>query len=173
MERQFSFKIKLVEDLLSAKSVFDKGSIGDIDGRSYFVNAFWFDSDLYVKYIEVSIAAPGDAPESVFVVPAAAFISGGVLTLPRSGNFVKTNPAGSDWPNSGLSEKLAWVSGKGMEDTARARVGDDDFIVRDFLIDTRSWKIAAAGRGNWVAGESTKISKLIDFDKNNSYQFAA
>jgi hypothetical protein len=171
MERHFSFKVKLMDDLLSVKSVFDKGAIGDIDGRSYFVNAFWFDRDLYVKYIEVTTAGPD--PESVFVVPAAAFISNGVLTLPRSGNFVKSNPSGGGQIGSGLPEKLAWISGKGIENEARGRIGDDDFIVRDFLIDTHLWKIAAAGRGNWASGEATKISKLIDFDKNNSYQFAA
>jgi len=86
---KFTIKINTVEGLLSAKSVFDRGAIGDIDGAPMFVNAFWFAADLYVKYIEVSAARDGKNSESLFMAPAAVFLFGEELAIPKTGNFLK------------------------------------------------------------------------------------
>lgn len=161
-KNKFSFKVKLNDNLLSIGSVFDKGSIGDIDGRSYFINALWFDRNLYIKYIEVAV----DGIEKVFITPAAAFIFNGIMTLPRSGNFVKNNA-------SNLLDSLSFVSRDNLDDAARAVVGQEDFIIRDFLIDPREWKIAALARGNWSSPEIVRISRLDGFDGNNSYNFGS
>lgn len=169
---KFTIKVNTIEGMLSAKSVFDRGAIGDIDGVTMFVNAFWFDENLYVKYIEVSAARDGSASESIFMAPAAAFLFGEELAIPRSGNFLKLAAGDYSRIDSGRI-RLVRISDNAVGGETSAAVADDDFIIRDFLIDTRSWKIAALLRGNWTSPEVTRVSKLAGFNGEARFEFFA
>ncbi len=168
---RFTIKVNTIEGFLSVKSVFDRGAIGDIDGVPMFVSAFWFDKDLFVKYIEVSAAPDGRAPESLFMAPAAAFLFGEELAIPKSGNFLKL--AAGDYSKLDSSHaRLARISDNSVDGETSAAVADDDFIIRDFLIDARSWKVAALLRGNWTSPEIIRVANLVSFDSEDNFEFS-
>jgi hypothetical protein len=169
---KFSIKVNVIEGLLSAKSVFDRGALGDIDGVPMFVNAFWFDNSLSIKYIEVSAVRDGKAPESLFMAPAAVFLFGEELTIPKSGNFLKIAAGNYSKLNTGRGE-LACISGQAVAGETVVRVGEEDFLARDFLIDTRAWKLAGIMRGNWTSPEITRVSGLLGFEGQTRYEFTA
>lgn len=168
---KFTIKVNVIEGLLSAKSVFDRAAIGDIDGVPMFVNAFWFDPALYIKHIEVSAARDGGAPESIFMAPAAAFLFGNELSIPKSGNFLKI--AGSDYSKIDAGHiPLARISSRAVSGETSATIGEESFVIRDFLIDTRSWKVAALLRGNWASPEVTRVAKLVNFESEDRFEFS-
>lgn len=169
---KFTIKVNTVEGMLSVKSVFDRGAIGDIDGVPMFVNAFLFDESLYVKYIEISGAPDGRAPESLFMAPAAVFLFGDVLSIPKSGNFIKLAAAGYSRLDPGRG-RLARISTRAVAGQTYACVAGEDFLARDFLIDTRVWKVAAVARGNWSSPELTRIAGLVAFEGEDRFEFTA
>jgi len=98
-----------------------------------FVNAFWFAADLYVKYIEVSAARDGKNSESLFMAPAAVFLFGEELAIPKTGNFLKL--AAGDYSKLDFRRgPLARISGRTVAGETGVRVGDEDFFGAGFFI---------------------------------------
>jgi|GEM_PF-6738664 len=164
-------KFFIKDGLISLKGIFDINQIGKIDGLDAAVYCLWFDKDMYIKEIEITVMEAKDGPRDCFFTEGNFTVVNNMLSF---GGPAKLMGIGSQEYSdyvSRLEKNLYyvcfWDFGKTAVKPLKVDIDGQRFKIYDFLINPGNFKIEKIIYGNFISKKNMPVRGVVGKNKED------